>query len=168
MKKAFTLIELIFVIVIIGVLASVAIPKFTNLTTHAKSSGVKSVVTSVQSSIDNIHGKWIINDSYGSNKWIAADGKDHKDDFNTTTGYPEHLDGNDGNNFSWVLKVPVPSCSDGKTNGCWKEDPQDTYSYYYNSNDVLKLEYNATTGTLECKAGSGKYSDVSKCEKVVY
>ena len=163
MKKAFTLIELIFVIVIIGVLASVAIPKFKNLTTHAKSSGVKSVVTSVQSSIDNIHGKWIINDSMTSFK----DSKGNSHSLNSQ-GYPEHLDGNNGSNFSWVLKVPVPSCSGGKTNGCWKEDPQDTYSYYYNSNDVLKLKYNATTGTLECKAGSGKYSDVSECEKVVY
>jgi len=163
MKKAFTLIELIFVIVIIGVLASVAIPKFKNLTTHAKSSGVKSVVTSVQSSIDNIHGKWIINDNMTSFK--DSQGNEHA---LNSQGYPEHLDGNDGNNFSWVLKVPVSSCGDGKTNGCWKEDPQDTYSYYYNSNDILKLEYNATTGTLECKAGSGKYSDVSKCEKVVY
>jgi prepilin-type N-terminal cleavage/methylation domain-containing protein len=165
-KKAFTLIELIFVIVIIGVLASVAVPKFKNLTSHAKSSGVKSVVTSVQSSVDNIHGKWIINDNY---VWTGADGKDHSADFDNTNGFPKKLDSGKDTDllFSYVLKVPVPSCN-GKTRGCWKEDPQDTYSYYYNSNDVLKLEYNATTGTLECVKGSGKYSDVGECEKVVY
>ena len=40
MKKAFTLIELIFVIVIIGLLAAVAIPKFTNLKQSAEAYNV--------------------------------------------------------------------------------------------------------------------------------
>ena len=166
MKKAFTLIELIFVIVIIGVLASVAIPKFKNLTTHAKSSGVKSVVTSVQSSIDNIHGKWIINDSFS---W-DPDG-DGDNDLNNE-GYPEILDSNTTSEdklFKYVLKVPVPACAAGKTNGCWREEPEGgKYRYYYDASNYLQLEYNATSGTLQCASGGGKYSDVSKCEKVVY
>ena len=40
MKRAFTLIELIFVIVIIGVLAAVAVPKFLNLKQHAEANNV--------------------------------------------------------------------------------------------------------------------------------
>jgi prepilin-type N-terminal cleavage/methylation domain-containing protein len=163
MKKAFTLIELIFVIVIIGVLASVAIPKFNNLTNNAKSSSIKSVVTSVQSSIDNIHGQWIINDNY---KWIGADGNDHSADFNDSTGYPKKLD--DGSNlFSYVLKIPIPSCN-GKNSGCWKEYDDNKYEYFFNSNDVLKLEYNASDGVLNCIKGEGKYNDVNECVKVVY
>ena len=159
MKKAFTLIELIFVIVIIGVLASFAIPKFKNLTTHAKSSGIKSVVTSVQSSIDNIHGKWIINDSYS---W-ECNGSELNSD-----GYPEKLDsGSDESNlFKCVLKVPIPACSDGKTNGCWKEEEDKKYSYYYSPSRVLKIEYNTTNGTLECLDGD----DINKteCEEIIY
>ncbi|WP_084029347.1 prepilin-type N-terminal cleavage/methylation domain-containing protein [Lebetimonas sp. JH292] len=73
MGRAFTLIEIIFVIVLIGLLASVAIPKFTNLTTNAKNSALKSIITSVQSSIDNIHSQWVVNDDF---KWIGADGID--------------------------------------------------------------------------------------------
>jgi len=40
MKKAFTLIELIFVIVIIGLLAAVAVPKFLNLKQNAEANNV--------------------------------------------------------------------------------------------------------------------------------
>ena len=162
MKKAFTLIELIFVIVIIGVLASVAIPKFKNLTTHAKSSGVKSVVTSIQSSIDNIHGQWIINDNYN---WKCK--KDNSIGLNEQ-GYPEKLDSGSGENnlFKCVLKIPIPACSDGKTNGCWKEEEDKKYSYYYSSSKVLKIEYNATNGTLDCLNGI----DINKteCEEIIY
>ena len=40
MKRAFTLIELIFVIVIIGLLAAVAVPKFLNLKQNAQAASV--------------------------------------------------------------------------------------------------------------------------------
>jgi prepilin-type N-terminal cleavage/methylation domain-containing protein len=49
MKKAFTLIELIFVIVIIGVLAAVAVPKFLNLKQNAEANNlIKTVVDGAQ------------------------------------------------------------------------------------------------------------------------
>jgi type IV pilus assembly protein PilA len=59
--NGFTLIELIFVIVIIGVLTAVAIPKFQNLTDNAKISSELATAASVQSAIDAAHGDWITN-----------------------------------------------------------------------------------------------------------
>jgi len=164
MKKALTLIELIFTIIIMGVLASVAIPKFKNLTFHAKTSSVKSLVTSVQSSIDNIHGKWIINEDY---KWIGADGVDHSADFDDTLGYPKVID--DGKDttklFSYVLKIPVPSCGT-KTQGCWKEYDDNKYEYFYTSTKILKINYNPSTGMLECIDGDNITQ--SECERIIY
>jgi len=49
MRKAFTLIELIFVIVIIGLLAAIAVPKFLNLKQHAEANSVvKTTVDAAQ------------------------------------------------------------------------------------------------------------------------
>jgi len=62
MKKAFTLVELIFVIVIIGVLSAVAIPQFSKLTDNAKISAELSTASSIQTAIEACHGEWIISD----------------------------------------------------------------------------------------------------------
>jgi len=53
MRKAFTLIELIFVIVIIGLLAAIAVPKFLNLKQHAEANSVvKTTVDAAQQAVE--------------------------------------------------------------------------------------------------------------------
>jgi MSHA pilin protein MshA len=50
-KKGFTLVELIMIIVILGILAAVAVPKYFNLTTNAQTSAERGVVGGVRSGI---------------------------------------------------------------------------------------------------------------------
>ncbi len=52
-KKGFTLVELVMVIVILGILAIVAIPKFFSLQDDAKSAAEKGVVGAIRSGISN-------------------------------------------------------------------------------------------------------------------
>ncbi|MEA3522022.1 MAG: type II secretion system protein [Campylobacterota bacterium] len=96
MKRAFSLIELIFAIVIIGVLASVAIPKFSGLSDNAKISAELSTAASIQVALDACHGEWIINEgTFTCGASIAST------DLNSD-GYPDSL----GAPLDGILKNP--------------------------------------------------------------
>lgn len=51
-EKGFTLIELVIVLILIGIVAAVAVPKFMDLEEEAKKNAVKGAVASVRSAIN--------------------------------------------------------------------------------------------------------------------
>ena len=73
MRSGFTMIELIFVIVVLGILAAVAMPKFVNVQDDAKVSSEKSTVGAIRSAIGMLHGKAIIKNGDFSVKFTAPD-----------------------------------------------------------------------------------------------
>ncbi len=62
-KKGFTLIELVIVIVILGILAAVAVPKFVGLTKEAKISAVNGFAGGLRAATNIVHAKWLVTDN---------------------------------------------------------------------------------------------------------
>jgi MSHA pilin protein MshA len=75
-NKGFTLIELVIVIVILGILAAVAAPKFMNLQREAKVSVVKGLEGAVKTSMQLVRAKWLVLDNQSIDT-VSVDGFDN-------------------------------------------------------------------------------------------
>lgn len=96
-KKAFTLIELVFVMVVIGILAAMALPKFRGFSSNAKISSELATASTIQSALEDIHSDWIV--SEGSLQW----GNNRTSSDLNANGYPKKL-GECPPAFNWILK----------------------------------------------------------------
>ena len=73
-QTGFTLVELIVVIVILGILAATALPKFVNLQSDAKASSMKGLAGSMRASVELIRGKWLATGSTTATTVSLANG----------------------------------------------------------------------------------------------
>ena len=141
-KKAFTMIELIFVIVILGILAAVALPRFAATRGDAEISKARADIASIRSAIVTERQTRLIR---GDSSWISR--------LSTGVGTDNLFTGVDVNQTlltygvspgKWVNTATTVNTSDTYTftlNGA-------TTSFYYNATSAA-----ATLGTVSVPAG---------------
>jgi len=138
-KKAFTLIELIFVIIVLGLLAAIAIPKFAEISKQSYISKAKSTYTAIQAGIQNYKTKHVL---LGQNP------------------YPTKLnDNNSAMLFTEILTNPIKN---GTGPGEWEYLGNNNYRYHVTNTDYIDFIYNSNTGTFTCIQYSSTIPNVCK------
>ena len=136
MKSAFTMVELVFVIIVIGILSVVAIPKLTPLVGTAKTGKAQATLASVRSALSTERQKRILR---GELRGITDLG-------NEDYAFKTFSDA-DGDTGDTVLEYPIKSCSNG---GCWKRVNATAYKYFFSSSSGDFAKYKLDKNHLKC------------------
>ena len=134
-RRAFTMIEIVFVIVILGILAAVAIPRLAATRTDAEISKGRADIASIRSAIITERQSRLIR---GESTYIL----------------PTALD-NAGGLFAGVLTYGITA---GTGSGHWSATGADantsTYNFYIVDTNV-PFTYTRSTGVFDCPDGNG-------------
>ncbi len=144
MKKAFTMIELVFVIVVLGILASIAVSKMAVTRDDAMFVKGKSQVAAIRNAITLLRNTNMLQ-ARGSAWPVRLDDAP----FGSAGLGAEIFD---GNATARLLDYPLYSTD---KNGYWQKIANDTYSFKVMNEDV-NFTYNvAGNGRFECTQGAG-------------
>jgi len=139
-KSAFTMIELVFVIVIIGILASVAIPRLAATRDDAEITKARVTVASIRNALSMERQKRILRGDFTAITSVGTGGGDVFDVFSADKS------GNQANVVEYAI-------SSSNTNGHWSINAAGT-EYKFNSGAAGNPIFVVSGGKFVCKTGS--------------
>lgn len=140
-RNAFTMIELVFVIVVLGILSAIAIPKFAATRDDAQITSARATIGAVRSGIISVRQKYLLRGKSGYINKLSS---------GTTTLF----DGN-GTTGTQILMYP-PKATTGTENGKWKRTAStagtsEEYTVYIKGKPCAFV-YTVSDGTFKLKS----------------
>ena len=136
MTKAFTMIELIFVIVILGILSAVALPKFQGVRNQADIANAKAQASTIRAAIANERQRGLI---LGDSDYIVS---------GNASGELNYDASGDNKLFGGVLTVALKN-SNRAGNWYTADSDNGVYTFVLSDEDVT-FTYEDTNGTFKC------------------
>lgn len=140
-RKAFTMLELIFVIVVIGILSAIAIPKFAANRSDAEIAKAKAETASIRSAVATQRQKLILRGVFDpiTSLGLAA-----------SQGYDKPIfDGINNDASMPVFEYGLQSCKDNTAQACWYTADNVTYTYNFPVSGTA--DFNLSSSRFTCK-----------------
>jgi len=143
-RKAFTMIELVFAIVVIGILSAIAIPRFAATRDDAIITKARTTIDSVRSALATERQKRILRGSFTT---IG--------DLGDSTYAFRYFDNN--SSFS-VLEYPVKNCT-GTNRSCWNRASATSYVFREPGGTDVTFTLNGVnrSNRLDCTSNCGNF-----------
>ena len=142
MRKAFTMIELVLVITVIGILATIAIPRFSATRDDAMATRSKSLVANIRTAMSSEVKKKILRADYTpiSNLGGSINSYD--------TPIFDYFDGDTSKDR--VLEYAPKSCKNSSAKGCWMRTGTTEYTYKMPPGVGSDVKFKVNNNRFEC------------------
>ncbi len=151
-KQAFTMIELVFVIVVIGILSAIAIPKFAATRDDAIITKARATVGSLRSAIVSERQKRILRGDF-----TPITSLDSGSAGTANSPIFDHYDNNASSER--VLEYPLRTCKTGVLSGCWLKQASGVYRYYLPYGGTY-ADFNVSNSRMDCTSTTAGNCDL--------
>ena len=157
-QKAFTMIELVFVIVVIGILSAIALPRFGGAAEDAYFAKAKTTLVTVRVAMKTERQKRILRGDFTkiSDLGLSSAGASTTNAFDHFSG-----DGQTPTEYAPIFTYPIVNCATGQR-ACWDRTTATTYSYRFPTSGQADFVLDPNKTTLDCDP-----NDTSDCALII-